>query len=324
MQTTNYQRLRALTLAVAFAAISPLAALAQTANEFTGADALDTNAISAAAIHTVTFTPSTALVDGGSIVVSIPDNFGAFASLTAADVSAANTGGTFGAETFDTTQKTITIPVTAAGTGDSAVTVTIGVTNTLTNPATEGQYALQITTYGSDGIADDTGYAIASIANTVAVDAVVAEALVLTIGDTTLNLLADPSVNNGQDLTQSTILTISSNAYAGFMIQGALADTGSVANQIKGATHAATINGTPDGNTDNYFRVASSASSLGGGTTVANTAFAGTTTLYTSAAAGAALTNSDTVTLNYDLNVDYTKPADTYQGTITYTAVPTF
>jgi hypothetical protein len=289
----------------------------------------DTNAISAASIATVTFTPAIALADGDTIVVTIPDNFGAFASLTAADVTAANTGGTFGAETFDATQKTISIPVTAAGTGDSQVTVTVGVTNKLTNPALEGQYAIHIATKTTaTGVIVNTGYAIASIANTVSVLATIAEALILTINDVTLNLNADPSANNGQDTTQKTVLSVSSNAFGGFLIQAALADTGATANQLLGANHGAAL--TSNGGVDNYFRVASTVEaatgtdSLAGGTPVANTAFSGTTTVYTAAAAGAALKNDSDIDVNYDLNVDYTTPADTYAGTITYTAVPTF
>ena len=80
----------------------------------------------------------------------------------------------------------------------------------------------------------------------------------------------------------------------------------------------------------NYFKFSTtpasglSANTVNSAVTATAAAYSGDTVAYTSGNGGTNTVNAGTVTVNYDLLVDYTKPADTYAGTITYTAYPTF
>ncbi len=329
-------KLSSLVLALALTLATPLAALAQ-ANEFTGTVTAPTDGTPGSTSTAVTFTFDTAtdaLAAGDKIVITVPTDFGNFAAIIAGDVSFTTADTSINnatAETFDTTQRTITYVLGGAESAiaTEVVTVTIGATNFLTFPATSGQYALHISTKDSNDVVQETGYAVVSIDNTVSVTAIVTEALILTINDTTLNLNADPSVNSGQDTTQNTILSLASNAYGGFVITASLADTGATANQLLGANNGAALT-SADIAGDNYFKFTSTTPAGGdgnlsdGGIVSSITAFAGSTTVYTATGSGGDLVNDGDVTVAYDFNVDYTTPADTYAGTITYTATPTF
>lgn len=316
------------TLALVASIAGMPAATFAAANEFTGTATLSSSAISTTSNVTVGFTPATDLTNGGSIVLTFPGDF-TYGALVDADVTVTQTGGTFAAETFNSTTKTITIPVTTAGTG--AVSIVVGNTK-MTNPATAGQYALQISTKNSSGTVVNTGYAIASVANTTSLTAVVGEALVMTVNNTALNFNVDPSTNNGQDTSQSSSLTVASNAWNGFQIFATLASAGG-ANKLYDSVSAQGIASSNDAATDNYLKITSTnpTNPITGATTIAAKTFggaalnSGTNPIFsTPTASTAALTNSTTISLAYDLNVDYTTPAGTYAGTITYTATPAF
>jgi len=336
MQNTKLSRLLASVLTVALLVVSsPFSTAA--ANEFTGTASLDTSATGASVIQTIVFTPASALADSDTIVLTYPDSSFGFASLAASDVSAVQTSATFGAETISSTTGTISIPVTTAGTG--AITITVGATNKMTNPSAEGQYSIHIATKTGD-VVDQTGYALAAIANTVSVTATVAEALILTLGTTSVNLNVDPSVNGGEDFSQKTVLTAKTNAAAGYKIQAKLAGA-----EVAGS---AQLDGTDTGNTSSlatgdartlenrigYIAYNSDATKtqaqLESDATNAQS-FAATTaanlTLYDGTADGVQYsvpTNEQDHTVYYALNVDYLTPAGTYEGTITYVALPTF
>ncbi len=329
-------RLLASVLTVALLVVSSPFSIAA-ANEFTGTVSLDTSATSAAVIQTIVFTPASVLANGDTIELTYPSSSFGFASLAASDVSAVQTDATFGDETITSSIGMISIPVTTAGTG--AVTITVGATNKMTNPSTEGQYSIHIATKTGD-VVDQTGYALASIANTVSVTATVAEALILTIGSTSVNISVDPSVSDGEDFSQKTVLTAKTNAFSGYKIQAKLAGA-----EVAGS---AQLDGTDTGNTSaivagdsrttenrlGYIAYNSDATKtqaqLESDATNAQTFAASTAanlTLYDGTADGvgnSSSTNEQLHTVYYALNVDYLTRAGTYEGTITYVALPTF
>jgi len=334
MQNTKLSRLVAGLLTVALLVVSSPGAVAA-ANEFTGTASLDTSAPSASAIQTIVFTPDSVLADGDTIVLTYPTEFG-FASLEAGDVSAVQTSATFGDETLNSTFGTISIPVTTAGTG--AVTITVGDSNKMTNPSTEGQYSIHIAAKTGD-VVDQTGYALASIANTVSVTATVAEALILTLGSTSVNLNVDPSVYDGEDFSQKTVLTAKTNSVSGYKIKAKLSGAENASSAQLDGTDTGNTSAIASGNartTENKLGyiaynadVTKSQAQLESDATNAQTFAAGTVadlTLYTGSGniEATAPTNEQDHTVYYALNVDYLIPAGTYEGTITYVALPTF
>jgi hypothetical protein len=336
MQNTKLFRALAGFLTIALLAVSSSGVHAA-ANEFTGTVSLDNSAVSASAVQTIAFTPNPELSDGDTVVLTYPDSSFVFGSLSAADVSVVQTSGTFGAETINSTTRTISIPVTTAGTG--AVTVTVGATNKMTNPSVPGQYSIHIAAKTGE-IVDQTGYALASVGNNVSVTATVAEALILTIAPTSVNINVDPSVNSGEDFSQKTVLTAKTNAASGYKIQAKLSGA-----EVAGS---AQLDGTDTGNTSSIAAgnsrttenkigyIAYNAdetktqAQLESDATNAQTFAAGTAanlTLYDGTTDGVKYdspTNEQDHTVYYALNVDYLTPAGTYAGTVTYVALPTF
>ena len=326
-----------LTLASVLGSIAPAIAAA---NEFTGAITVSPSTTSSEATQTITFTPASALASGDTIVLTYPSDSFTFGSLAASDVSATQSGTTFGTETISSTDRTITIPVTTASPGTGEVSITVGDSNKMTNPSTEGQYSISIMTKTGD-VVDQTGYALASIANNISVTATVAEALILTIDTSNVDLIVDPSVNNGEDSSEKTTMTAKTNAASGYKIQAKLAG-GTSTNSAQLDNASGSI---PSGNAfasggtgENLFGyvaynsdVTKTSSELKSeSSSVAQTFAAGTAanmTLYNGTADGvgnSGPTNSQVHTVYYALNVDYLTPAGTYEGTITYVALPTF
>lgn len=284
--------------------------------------------------YTFTFTPTTALVNGEKIRLTFPSQYTtSFAGLTDADVSVSGTNITSTVETFNTTQNSITSTLTTSGTVSTAITVTIGDTagalNDLTNPSAAGTYGVGVDTFSATDVLIDQGIATVSIANTVSVTAVVTEALIMTLSNTAISLNVDPSVNNGQDKSQSTAITVSSNAANGYTISSLLDNgDGSNKNRLKNATAGTYINAYSDGvTTDDYFGYKAQNDTLS--TSNAENGFAATaTSMFTDVATTVlghtAPINSKTHHINYDLNVDYLVPAGQYTGTITYTVAGSF
>lgn len=280
---------------------------------------------------------------GDQIVVAVPDGFGNFSNLTASDVSTTleSTGSVSATETLDATGQTITLAVTGAfADANEALTINLGATNKLQMPARPGNYAFQIAIKNSAGAVVETGYALFGWANSVQVRATVAEALVLTIDSATVNLNVDPSVNNGEDYSQKTILTARTNANSGYKIQAKLAgaenpelaeldgtDAGNTSAIATGNAESTenrfgyiAYNSTEESKTKTELQAEATPAAFAAGTS-ANLA------LYDGTANGigfSAPTNSQTHTIYYAFNVDYLTPAGTYEGTITYVALPTF
>jgi len=131
-------------------------------------------------------------------------------------------------------------------------------------------------------------------------------------------LVADPTINLGIDQSESTVLQVRTNA-AEYNIQGALTnpqgnDSGLHYSPDGGASHYYIENGSSGENVFGY-----NMSSTGD----ADRSFSSSSSnLFTVNQIGQ--TNNQTHTVHYDLDVDYGVPAGAYQGTITYTAVPTF
>jgi len=280
---------------------------------------------------------------GDKIVITVPDDFDNFENLAVGDVSVSteSTGTVSETETFDSAAQTITITATGDfADADEAVTVTIGSTNQLDMPASPGNYAFHISVKNAADQILETGYALFSWASEVRVRAVVSEALILTISDTAVDLEVDPSVADGEDFSQYTVLTAKTNANTGYKIQA----------KLSGAENSssAQLDGTDTGNssaitsgdaesTENkigYYAYNSQetaktkATLKSEGTPVAfAAATAANLSLYDGTASGVeatAPTNEQKHTIYYALNVDYLTPAGTYEGTVTYVALPTF
>ncbi len=160
------------------------------------------------------------------------------------------------------------------------------------------------------------------------VTATVNAALTLGIDSNTLTFDVTPTVNSGQDNAQTSALSVSSNSYSGYVINAALNDDATSApNQLSGtaASGNAIFTSAADANLDNYFQfmvdAANSVIADTGAETIAaaGTEFNGSTNVITTTGAGNALTNGDTVTVDYDFNVNFDTLPDTYGGTLVYT-----
>lgn len=283
---------------------------------------------------------------GEKIVITVPDDFDNFNNITASDISASNEmveTNMFAAatEAIDTTARTLTFTTDTNDASDAneAVTITIGDTHQLDMPAQPGNYAFHIAIKNADNEVLETGYALLAWANEVTVRAVVAETLILTIDDTTVNLNVDPSVDDGEDFSQKTILIAKTNARTGYKIQAKLAGVESALAQLDGTDtgNTSAITGGDAEATENrigYYAYNSEETSKTKTTLKSEgtpAAFAAVTaanlTLYSGATNGVELTeptNEQKHTIYYALNVDYLTPAGTYEGTIMYVALPTF
>ncbi len=280
---------------------------------------------------------------GDQIVISVPEDFTNFASLTASDVSATleSTGSLSATETFDTAAQTITLTADSAfADANEAVTLNIGGAHKLQMPVQPGNYALNIAVKNSAGQVLETGYAALGWANSIRVRATVAEALVLTIDDATVDLNVDPSVDSGEDYSQKTILTAKTNANTGYKIQAKLAgaenpalaeldgtDAGNTAVITSGNAKSTenrfgyiAYNSTENSKTKTELKAEGTPAAFAAGTAANLALYNGTA----NDVGYAGPTNSQTHTIYYAFNVDYLIPAGTYEGTITYVALPTF
>lgn len=177
------------------------------------------------------------------------------------------------------------------------------------------------TAFAADGLDQDP--------EDVLVNATVNAALTLDIDTNSLTFNVTPTVNNGQDAAQTQFLTVTSNSYSGYNVKASLVDAQGtpVADQLSGtaASGNAVFTSAADGNSDNYLQfmvdVANSTIADTGAETVAaaGTEYDGATNVITTTGSGASVTNGDTITIDYDFNVDFTTIPDVYSGTLTYT-----
>lgn len=160
----------------------------------------------------------------------------------------------------------------------------------------------------------------------VEINAEVLLSLQLAVDENIVNIEVDPDVNSGSNLSGSTVVagsstttTVNTNNQAGYKLQIKLAgkDTpGEAVLDGSGATNSTKI-GSVSGATsvDNNFGFAYDDSGIAAVTEFKNDS----TDIATSGLSTP--TNGEDETIYYYLNVDYTIPADTYKGTVTYTAM---
>lgn len=275
------------------------------------------------------------IVEGDKIVVRIPDNFPA--SYAAGAVSM-TTDGTLDDEAYAWNsldrEASATLGVgDAIGAGD---TITVAFANDfITAPATEGQYSFSIRLDDADDVVLATGAALLQVDNQVSVTTTVQEALVLTIDGLQINLNVDPAVNAGKDYSQKTTLNAKTNAQSGYVIQGKLKNSTTANAELYNTDASAGLASGDALSTENRFGyVAYNADTTKTQAELdaeaAAQAFAASGTNLVTYAGGAnyventAPTNSQDHTVYYVINVDFLTPAGTYEGTVTYTAVPSF
>jgi hypothetical protein len=290
------------------------------------------NASQAPGAIELSFTSGNKIPDGGQLTISFPDLF------TAADIpDLLDVGGVNYLTTFTDDGLDILPNVTAASLENNVLTITfdavISTDSQLNlvladgvidqNPDSSGQFGISLLTKDQSGSPLGTGIVSAKIGDGVGLRAVVQEALILTTNNNEVNLVVDPSVNLGRDISQTTTLTVATNAPS-YNIEAKLVNTQTTnsslyntdsGTEIFSSTYAAA------NNNENYFGF-----SLGTpftASTFAESTFSSTgTNLFSSPAAG--ITNAQNYTIYYDLNVDFLTQAGKYEGMIYYTAVPTF
>lgn len=211
------------------------ASLTAVKDTLTGANA---SAPSATPTHTINFTTATAINTSGSVLVDFyidaPDSQGfSFGSLATTDVSASGGGVTWGDETISATPGTISFPFTGTLAASSAITLTIGGTNKITNPSSAGTYKIGITSKNASASDVDTLNARIAIISGVAVTAEIESTLTFTIlgtGDnqtlegittdvtTTATSVPFGSLTPGTAKQAAQILKVSTNANSGYTI----------------------------------------------------------------------------------------------------------
>jgi hypothetical protein len=193
--TKSLQKALSLTtaLTVTAAMVAPLVSPVKAASLTDVTVSLSPDTVSTATTMTITFTPATALSDGAVLEVTYDTDFTGGASLTDADITVSGTNISSSTESnFDNGYFKSTLTTSADVT--TTVTITIGNTNKLTNPANAGNYNVSVTADpDGSGSSYDTGAGLAYVAddNDVTVTAVVPPVIDMEIyeanSDTTTN-----------------------------------------------------------------------------------------------------------------------------------------
>lgn len=279
---------------------------------------------------------------GGHILITLPDNFtmndiaNLIPNITLFTDDDTDISGNISSASL--TNNVIDISITNQDIDKESVII-LSVDNTVLdlNPALSGQYALEITTTDELGATLDTGYKLLDINNNVGLTVTVQEALIMTISNSLVNLIADPSVANGEDYSQKTEIIVSTNAKNGYRIQAKLQDSEGEA-ALKGdyglissgdAKSAENVFGYIAYNNIGLNELAKTIEELKlDANPVASFSNSSTAlSLYngTSNAIGLDnLTQAQKHTIYYVLNIDYITPAGLYSGVITFTAMPSF
>lgn len=296
---------------------------------FTGTNTLSSFIANASNVqNTLSFTPVTPIPNGGKATITFPADYStSFASLLASDISVSATNLISTAKSFDTTHNRLTLTFTTSAPLSTLITVTIGDgvaggLHDLSNPPIAGSYDIGIDTYEGSNLLLDQGSSYANIMNAVSINAIVSEALIMTIHNNTVAFEIDPSVNNGEDKSQYTLLTAASNALNGYHIYGSLDDGTGTARLTNGTSYI--TSGTGE---NNFGFEAKNATYSSGESVIPDASFSNSATMLASNSTNIGLThptNAQQHTIYYDLNVDYTTPAGSYSGVITYTAIGSF
>lgn len=273
-----------------------------------------------------TVSSTTPITDGQKIRFTFPNTY-SLAAITDADISAAGTNLVSTAETVNTGARTFTSTLTTSADITTPLTFTVGDgaaggLNDLINPTNAGNSLITVELLSNtDTQIKSLNFAV-SLSGGTDIYAVVTEALVLQINNGTIALTADPSVNNGEDTNDYTVLNVASNALSGYKIYGKLDDGSGNARLSFGSNHIASGTGE-----NSLGFIATNAAYSSGYSVSADTALSNSSTMLHSNGSDIGYpntTNNQNHTIYYDLNVDYTTPAGTYAGTITYTAIGTF
>ncbi len=237
----------------------------------------------------------------------------------------------------------ITLGTTSSVALDQGVNIDI-LSATVKTPAIEGQYGFSIRTVDPVNGVENTGLAILSVGDGTEITAVIQEALILITNNESIQLVVDPSVNEGRDfrdVSASQDLLIKTNA-SEYSIYAKL-DNGCVGNATyeynvlrvdlwaagcdvddlfieSSAKGAASVIGDLN---ENYFGIDTT------GDGFADSALTSTNAQIGTSCTSDCPTNGNPNPLNavsfaYELNVDYLTRSGTYVGKIIYTAVPTF
>lgn len=266
----------------------------------------------------ITFTATTALIATDDVVVAIPNN-------------SPNTFGVMGAvdpSTVDVDARTFTL-TGLTGVGPHTIFIT-----GIDLPELEGQYLIPVEIRSESGTLVEMGSGNLSWANQVRVRAIIQPALVFTIDKSNIDITANPSVNNGENYAQRSVLSVATNALNGYTIYGMLEGKNTIANaQLDDGANAIVVgDSTTAENTFGYYvwdadvtKTAVEVKAQTGLSFDNNSAGVPSFLDVASAAVGfSASTNSHKHTVYYGLNVDYMIPSGEYEGTVTYTATPSF
>ena len=154
----------------------------------------------------LTVTATNALTADDQLVVAAPNenplSFGAMGTLT---VSGGTVVKNEDARTFTVTGLTGVGPFTLDITGTEM-------------PEKQGQYALPVEIRSTTDTLIELGAALVSWGNEVRVRAIVQPALILNLDKTNIDISANPSVNDGENYEQKSVLSVSTNALNGYQL----------------------------------------------------------------------------------------------------------
>ncbi len=228
-------------------------------------DTLSTSAPSSAAVHTISFKTPTGIAAGQTITITFDNNFGSVATIVAADVTwsgktlaATCSGTTWGLASAGQVVTLTSCTDTVAA--NATITLTIGNSHKITNPAATGSYKITIA-----GTMVDSGTAMVAIVNQVTMTASVDTSFTFTVsgvasGQANANGDANNGGNTNVTTTSTTIpwgtlvagtaktarqdLTVATNATNGFAVtlqqnQDMTSSTGSSIHAFKDGAYTA-------------------------------------------------------------------------------------
>ncbi len=201
----------------------------------------------------VVFTPEvmTSYALGDKVIVYIPNvSPNTFGSMpTGATITETGTA-VFGPASFDSNARTVTFTVTTAGTVSQTTVALTG----LVMPNAPGQYLLPVEIRSASETLLEMGAAPLSWANQVRVRAVIQPALVFTIDKSNIDITANPSVNDGENYAQKSILSVATNALNGYNISAKLeGNQNSAVAQLDSAATTSVIASGDAKTTENVF-----------------------------------------------------------------------
>ena len=279
--------------------------------------------------------PNTAAVPtDGYIEVDFDDSFRFSPWMEDADIVLSDQGSgiTSSSDSIDRVNKVITSTITGGNVGTNDM-IELEINNLrIHNPSATGSYLLPIRLYNNVGglIEYGTGtITLEQVYQQVELNIDVQQSLQLSVDSGAVLLSVDPDVQLGQNwdgtggaVTEKTDVTVKTNAQSGYNLMISLAgNTATGSAVLDGTTNTGNQITSSSGNrvsVENNFSFA-----VNSGSTATGTAFTNSAT-QVSGAGTSAPTNSFVDEIFYYLNIDYTTPSDTYQGTVTYTAVGQF